>query len=75
MRIGELFAMDNQTVQLTGNHFRRSLLAEVAAVQAKAGVIQQIRRAGAAFRVLAPAAAQRTAFEEYDSADPRAVMG
>ena len=67
--------MDNQAVQLAGNHLRRGLLAEVAAVQAQARVIQQIRRAGAAFRVLAPAAAQRTPFEEDDSADPRAVMG
>ncbi|CSE87068.1 Uncharacterised protein [Shigella sonnei] len=67
--------MNKQTIQRALNHFRRGLSAQLAAFQTQSCVIQQILRAGAAFRVLTPAAAQRTAFKKYDRADTGAIMG
>ncbi|ESC91609.1 hypothetical protein HMPREF1594_04503 [Escherichia coli 907446] len=67
--------MNKQTIQRALNHFRCGLSAQLTAFQTESWVIQQILRAGAAFRVLTPVAAQRTAFKKYDRADTGAIMG
>ncbi|SBN19686.1 conserved hypothetical protein [Klebsiella variicola] len=75
MLVVNVLPINDQTIEGTGDNLRRRLLTQIAAGQAQPRVIQQIFAAGAAFRVLAPAAAQRAAFQEDDGTDPWAVMG
>ena len=67
--------MDGQPVQRAFNTPWRGLLTQVTAVQTQTGVKQDVPRAGAAFRVLAPATAQRAAFQEHHGSNTGAVVG
>ncbi len=75
MAVVNVLPINDQAIEGAGDNRRRRLLAQLAAGQAQPRVIQQIFATGAALRVLAPAAAQRAAFQEDDGADPWAVMG
>ena len=67
--------MNDQPAQRAFNTPRRGLLTQVTAVQAQTGIKQDVPRAGAAFRVLTPATAQRAAFQEYHGSNTWAVVG
>ncbi|MNP06381.1 hypothetical protein D3C76_983610 [compost metagenome] len=75
MAFVEFFAMDDQSVQRTVDNSRNRLLAQVAAFEAQTRIKQHIPRAGAAFRVLAPAAAERAALQEHHGTNTWAVVG
>ncbi|SAZ45189.1 conserved hypothetical protein [Klebsiella quasipneumoniae subsp. similipneumoniae] len=75
MAVVNVLPVNDQAIEGAGDNRRRRLLAQLAAGKAQARVIQQVFAAGAALRILAPAAAQRAAFQEDDGADPWAVMG
>ena len=75
MAVVNVLPVNDQAIEGAVDNRRRRLLAQIAAGQAQPRVIQQIFATGAALRVLAPAAAQRAAFQEDDGADPWAVMG
>ncbi|MNE66895.1 hypothetical protein D3C80_1624740 [compost metagenome] len=55
--IVEFFAMNNQSIQRAVDNPWRSLLAEVAAFQAQAGIKQDVSGTRTALRILTPAAA------------------
>lgn len=66
--------VNGDAVQRSGDNLRRRLLTEIALFQAEARVIQQIFMAGAAFRILAPAAAQRATFKKDNGANAGTIM-
>ena len=68
----------SRPIELDGQRLlpaRCRLLAQVAAVQAQTRIKQHVPAAGAAFRVLAPATAQRAAFQEHHGTNSGAVVG
>ena len=67
--------MDNQPADDPFNHRRGSFLAQVAAVKTQARVEQEILFPGAAFRILAPSAAELASFHEDNGADARTIVG
>ena len=71
----KLLPVDNQAIQRAFDAARCRLLAQVTAVQAQARIKQHVPAAGAAFRVLAPATAQRAAFQEHHGSNTGAIVG
>ena len=72
--IGQFFTVNKQAIQRTFNHFRCSLRTQIATVEAQTRVIEQILRTGAAFRILAPAAAQGASFKEHHGTNTGAIV-
>ncbi len=72
--IGQFFAMNQQSAQRPFNHLRCRLSTEIATLEAQTCVIEQVLRAGAAFRVLAPPAAQGASLKEHHGTDPGTIM-
>ena len=72
--IGQFFAMNQQSTQRAFNHLRCGLSTEIATVEAQTRVIEQILRAGAAFRILAPPTAQRASLKEHHGTDTGTIM-
>ncbi|OMP13805.1 hypothetical protein COLO4_00918 [Corchorus olitorius] len=71
----QFFTVDDETIQRAFDTARRRLLTQVAAVKAQARIKQHVPATGTAFRVLAPATAQRAAFQEHHGTNTGAIVG